>query len=69
MGNTIIKNNSNIQKQGRWILKNKKQIAITSYWSNIDHCGDILCGNTIKAKEFLSKQISQDHKPKKDNNI
>ena len=63
MGNTIIKNTSNIQKQGRWILKNKNGIAITSYWSNIDHCGDSLCGNTIKAKEFLTKQIRNDHKP------
>lgn len=69
MGNTIVKNTSKIQQPGRWMLKSKNQVAITSYWSNIDHCGDTLCGNTVKAKKFLNKQISQDYKPIKKNNI
>ena len=65
MGNTITKNTKNCCniQQGRWILKNKNGIAITTYWSNIDHCGDSLCGNTMKAKEFLVNQIKHDHKP------
>jgi hypothetical protein len=62
MGNisSLVKSNnfsSNISKQGRWILKNNKQIEISEYWTNIDHCGDKLCGNLLKTKEYYDKEI------------
>lgn len=48
---------NNISKQGRWIIKNNKQTEISEYWSNIDHCGDKVCGNLEKTKEYYEKEI------------
>lgn len=65
MGNSFIKplsyikfkDYNNYNKLGRWILKNHKQSEISQYWSNIDHCGDKVCGNLIKNKSFYEKEI------------
>ena len=46
-----------ISKQCRWIIKNNKQTEISEYWSNIDHCGDKVCGNLEKTKEYYEKEI------------
>jgi hypothetical protein len=51
----LLKNN--ISKQGRWIIKNNKQTEISEYWSNIDHCGDKVCGNLVKTKDYYEKEI------------
>jgi len=48
---------NNISKQGRWIIKNNKQTEISEYWSNIDHCGDKVCGNLEKTKDYYEKEI------------
>tara|TARA_B100001109_G_C18851385_1_gene469415 strand:- start:71 stop:316 length:246 start_codon:yes stop_codon:yes gene_type:complete len=55
--NSIISKSNNIIKQGRWILKNNKQIEINQYWSNIDHCGDKVCGNLQETNKFYKNQI------------
>ena len=47
----------NTSKQGRWIIKNNKQTEISEYWSNIDHCGDKVCGNLEKTKDYYEKEI------------
>jgi len=45
-------------KLGRWSVdKNGKQIDINSYWSNIDNCGDKVCGNLQDTKSFYEKEI------------
>ncbi len=48
---------NNISKQGRWIIKNNKQTEISEYWSNIDHCGDKVCGDLEKTKDYYEKEI------------
>jgi hypothetical protein len=48
---------NNVSKQGRWIFKNKKQTEISEYWSNIDNCGDKVCGNLKETKEYYEKEI------------
>jgi len=58
--NNILKNGvlkNNVSKQGRWIIKNNKQVDISSYWSNIDHCGDKVCGNLKETKSFYEKEV------------
>ena len=51
-------NNFNkLNKVGRWIYKDNKQIDISSYWSNIDHCGDKVCGNLKESKSFYEKEV------------
>jgi len=37
--------------------KNLKQTEITEYWTNIDHCGDTVCGNLQKTKEYYETKI------------
>tara|TARA_B100000900_G_scaffold94542_1_gene77705 strand:- start:2365 stop:2604 length:240 start_codon:yes stop_codon:yes gene_type:complete len=44
-------------KLGRWGNKTLKQTEIAEYWTNIDHCGDSLCGNLQKTKKFYEKEI------------
>ena len=46
-----------VNKVGRWIYKDNKQIDISSYWSNIDHCGDKVCGNLKETKSFYEKEV------------
>ena len=67
LSNTIsrpgIKNNllnislSDPNKLGRWGNKNLKQSEIAEYWTNIDHCGDTVCGDLQKTKEYYEKEI------------
>tara|TARA_B100000674_G_C37802444_1_gene897123 strand:+ start:865 stop:1098 length:234 start_codon:yes stop_codon:yes gene_type:complete len=66
LSNTIIHQNKNnllnttssySNKLGRWGNKNLKQREITEYWTNIDHCGDAICGNLQKTKEYYEKEI------------
>ena len=62
MGNKLslikqLQKNNNISRQGRWVVKNKKQTDISEYWSNIDHCGDKVCGNLEETKQFYEKDI------------
>ena len=52
-----INNFNNFNKLGRWIYKDNKQIDISSYWSNIDHCGDKVCGNLKETKSFYEKEV------------
>jgi len=58
-----IKNNllnvslSDPNKLGRWGNKTVKQSEIAEYWTNIDHCGDTVCGNLQKTKEYYEKEI------------
>ena len=48
---------SDPNKLGRWGNKNLKQSEIAEYWTNIDHCGDTVCGNLQKTKEYYEKEI------------
>ena len=74
LSNTIsrpgIKNNllnmtlTDPNKLGRWGSKDLKQSEIAEYWTNIDHCGDTVCGNLQKTKEYYETEIL---KIKKDN--
>ena len=67
LSNTIsrpgIKNNllnislSDPNKLGRWGNKTVKQSEIAEYWTNIDHCGDTVCGDLQKTKEYYEKEI------------
>ena len=58
-----IKNNilnvslSDPNKLGRWGNKTVKQSEIAEYWTNIDHCGDTVCGDLQKTKEYYEKEI------------
>ena len=49
--------NINDFKLGRWGNKTHKQREIAEYWTNIDHCGDSLCGDLQKTKKFYEKEI------------
>lgn len=44
---------------GRWNLKhdNVKKEIITMFYSNTDHCGDVICGNIIENKKLLEKKL------------
>jgi hypothetical protein len=48
---------TSLNKLGRWTNKNNKQTEISEYWTNIDHCGDKVCGDLQKTKEFYEKEI------------
>lgn len=52
-----IGNTNNIYKLGRWGNKTHKQKEIAEYWTNIDHCGDKVCGNLQKTKKFYETEI------------
>lgn len=46
---------------GRWKLKHdclKKEI-ISSFYANSDHCGDKICGDTLKNRELLYNKLNQ----------
>lgn len=55
--NSIANRNNNVYKLGRWGNKTIKQSEIAEYWTNIDHCGDIVCGDLQKTKEYYEKEI------------
>jgi len=42
-----------VVQTGRWKTKTPRQVDINSYWNNIDHCGDYICGNPIRSKQLL----------------
>ena len=44
---------------GRWNLKhdNAKKEIITMFYSNTDHCGDVICGNIIENKKILENKL------------
>jgi hypothetical protein len=50
-------NTNNVYKLGRWGNKTHKQKEIAEYWTNIDHCGDKVCGNLKETKDFYEKEI------------
>jgi|TARA_Y100000389_G_C17316486_1_gene440731 hypothetical protein len=49
--------NINDFKLGRWGNKTLKQREIAEYWTNIDHCGDTVCGNLKKTKKYYEAEI------------
>mgnify|MGYP001191955395 CR=1 FL=1 len=41
---------------GRWALnQTTKQKEKKVHWANVDHCGDLICGN-VKEQKILKKQ-------------
>ena len=52
-----INRNTDPNKLGRWGNKTIKQGEIAEYWTNIDHCGDTVCGNLQKTTEYYEKEI------------
>ena len=54
-------------KLGRWNLKNCQiNETVSVFWTNSDHCGDILCGDVRRNKEILDKKLN---KLKSDENV
>ena len=52
---------------GRWTLKhNCKSEDIVVHQTNLDHCGDLICGDPKKYKEFtnLKKNIKNNNNEK-----
>jgi hypothetical protein len=42
---------------GRWTLKhNCKSEDIIVHHTNRDHCGDVICGNPLKYKEYTDEK-------------
>ena len=45
---------------GRWKLKNGDKLEhISVFWTNSDHCGDSICGDVVRNKEILIKDLKQ----------
>ena len=45
---------------GRWIKKSKLQETVTVFWTNVDHCGDVSCGNMFENKKVLNTLKSEE---------
>lgn len=48
------------QLLGRWCIKDcKTKEAISVFWTNTDHCGDIVCGDMERNKKLLDDLIKK----------
>ena len=52
---------STTQMLGRWKIKPNQESSeiINNFWNNSDHCGDIICGDPVKNKEFLNEKLKR----------
>jgi hypothetical protein len=45
---------------GRWNLKKcEMNETVSVFWTNSDHCGDVLCGDVKRNKNILDDKLSK----------
>ncbi len=53
---------NNMSLLGRWehrLTDKQKELKLT--YNNLDHCGDKICGDLLKYKNFKQQGINKDH--------